>query len=153
MGTIVSETCWAVSTLQSNKYRIGLHQVGCFIEYLKMHGTTNLKKVKLPHNIAAGPEAPSVNTAGLLQRHISAINNRVDSYSRPGVPFQLAFLNDVYLYRFVEQAWVPCKLVWWHSYYTCWCQCMSPRIFQYLLIDLDQIRCKSLYVIRFSSWN
>jgi hypothetical protein len=59
MGTTVPETCWAVSTQQSNKYKIDLHLVGCFIEwmnwvctwlcvlfeYLKMHGTTNHKSL------------------------------------------------------------------------------------------------------------
>jgi hypothetical protein len=58
IGTTVPETCWAVSTQQSNKYKIDLHLVGCFIEwmnwvciwlvvlfeYLKMHGTTTNHK-------------------------------------------------------------------------------------------------------------
>jgi hypothetical protein len=36
-----------VSTRQSNKYEIDVHLVGCFIEYLKMHGTTNPKNVTI----------------------------------------------------------------------------------------------------------
>jgi hypothetical protein len=48
MGTTVPETCWAVSTRQSNKcYDWLLHLVGCFIEYLKTHGTTNSRFKKL----------------------------------------------------------------------------------------------------------
>jgi hypothetical protein len=41
MGIIMPETCWAASTRQSNKFYVRLlHLVGCFIECLKMHGTT-----------------------------------------------------------------------------------------------------------------
>jgi hypothetical protein len=39
--TIVPETCWAVSTRQSNKYKIDCASGWLFYEYLKMHETTN----------------------------------------------------------------------------------------------------------------
>jgi hypothetical protein len=43
MDTTVPETRWAVSTRQTLNIRLIVHLVGSFIEYLKIHGTTNPK--------------------------------------------------------------------------------------------------------------
>jgi hypothetical protein len=44
MGTVMPKTCWAVSVQQGNKfYDCLLHLLVVLFEWLKMHGTTNLK--------------------------------------------------------------------------------------------------------------